>query len=139
MDGNGMLNLLAALHDKSDRKGLPQAVLTVAPHLANVVTATTSDAHIVRTLEICEGFAWESVASHTISYLQLAPMDDPLLHAIWQDILADKFINFEKLFTTINSGFDHDDDVKDFAGSYVLLKKDQANAWKPVESELDWC
>ena len=66
-------------------------------------------------------------------------MDDPLPRAIWRDILADKFVSFEKLFATIDSGFDHDDDAKDFAGGYVLLKKDQANARKPVESESDWC
>ena len=56
---------------------------------------------------------------------------------IWWDVLADKFVNFEKLFTAIDSGFDHDDDAKDFAGGYVLLKKDQANARKPVDSESD--
>ncbi len=110
-------------------------MLAVAPHLKDITSSAESDPHLAKTFEIRRSLSREKVADRTISYLQLVHLDDPLPKVIWRDILADKFVSFEKLYAAIDSGFDHDDEAKDFAGGYVLLKKDQANARKPIESE----
>ncbi|KAM5540367.1 hypothetical protein V8D89_005825 [Ganoderma adspersum] len=136
--GQDAVELLDALRGDVEGHGIPESVLAVAPHLKDIVTSANSDSHLARTFEIRESFARDKVADRTIAYLQLAKLDDPLPKAIWRDILADKYVNFEKVYAAIDSGFDHDDDAKDFAGGYVLLKKDQANARKAVESETDW-
>ncbi len=136
--GRGTADFLDALRDDADGHGIPESVLAVAPYLKDITSCAESDAHIAKTFEIRRSLSREKVADRTITYLQLARLDDPLPKAIWRDILADKFVNFEKLYAAIDSGFDHDDDTRDFAGGYVLLKKDQANARKSVDSEADW-
>ena len=137
-DGRDAVDLLGALRGDEENHGLPESVLAVVPHLKDIAASASSDEHLAKTFEIREMFSKEKIADRTISYLQLARLDDPLPKAIWRDILADKYVNFEKVHATISSGFDHDDDAKDFAGGYVLLKKDQANARKSVESESEW-
>ena len=137
-DSRETLDILGALRGDEENHGLPDSVLAVVPHLRDITASVGSDEHLAKTFEIRETFSKEKIVDRTISYLQLARLDDPLPKAIWRDILADKYVNFEKVHASISSGFDHDDDAKDFAGGYVLLKKDQANARKPVESESDW-
>ncbi|KAM5534196.1 hypothetical protein V8D89_012103 [Ganoderma adspersum] len=132
------VEFLDALRGDTYGQGIPESVLAVAPHLKDVIASAESDTHLAKTFEIREHFSREKVADRTISYLQLARLDDSLPKAIWRDVLADKYVNFEKVHVAIDSRFNHDDDAKDFAGGYVLLKKDQANARKPVESETDW-
>ena len=130
--------LLDVLRNETEGRGIPESILAVAPHLKDIASSVQSDAHLAKMFELRERFSREKTADRTIAYLQLARLDDPLPKAIWRDVLADKYVNFEKLYAAIDSGFDHDDDAKDFAGGYVLLKKDQANARKPVETETDW-
>ncbi|KAM5532491.1 hypothetical protein V8D89_013844, partial [Ganoderma adspersum] len=132
------IDLLDVLRNNTESRGIPESVLAIAPHLKENASSVESDAHLTKTFEIRERFSREKTTDRTIAYLQLARLDDPLPKAIWRDVLANKYVNFEKLYAAIDSGFDHDDDAKDFAGGYVLLKKDQANARKPVESETDW-
>jgi hypothetical protein len=38
----------------------------------------------------------------------------------------DSFVDFEKLFASMDEGYNHHNDPKDFGASYALVKKDQA-------------
>nr|VWO95230.1 N/A [Ganoderma boninense] len=131
-------DLLASLRDDEDDGAIPKAVLDVAPYLADVGGPSESDEHITKTLEIRRVLSREKVADKVITHLQLANLPDPLPRSIWRDIVADKFVHFEKIFAAIDSAFDHDDEPKDFHGGYVLVKRDQFCARKPVETEGDW-
>ena len=35
-------------------------------------------------------------------------------------------------------GYDHQDELKDFPGGYVIVKKDQASAKRQIQTEAEW-
>ena len=70
--------------------------------------------------------------------LRLQNVERPLPASIWRKVAQDKFVDFEKLFAAMESGFRHDDEAKDFGAGYVIVKKDQFNAQKKLTSQADW-
>jgi hypothetical protein len=70
--------------------------------------------------------------------MQLQELADPLPRSIWRSIIQDHYVDFEKVFAALGSGYDHQDDPKEFAGGFALVKKDQASAKRPVKTESDW-
>ncbi|KIJ92812.1 hypothetical protein K443DRAFT_113006, partial [Laccaria amethystina LaAM-08-1] len=57
---------------------------------------------------------------------------------IWHNIIQDQFVNFEKLYASMDRGYSHQDDAKDFAGGYALVRKDQYSVKKPIKHEAEW-
>jgi len=51
---------------------------------------------------------------------------------------VDHFVDFEKLFTSMDKGYNHHDDPWDFGAGYALVKKDQAFTKHPLRTEVDW-
>ena len=70
--------------------------------------------------------------------MQQQPMPDPLPRSIWKDIILDRYVDFEKLFASMDRGYDHDDEPKDFGSGYSSIKKEHFHAKKPVQTEADW-
>jgi hypothetical protein len=70
--------------------------------------------------------------------LQQAILTEPLSRATWKDILADKFIPFDKLHAVLDPSYDHHDEGKVVFGEFSLVKKDLLNARKPVVTESHW-
>jgi hypothetical protein len=73
-----------------------------------------------------------------INLMQLQPLVDPIPRPLWRPIIQDQFVDFEKLHTSMDWGFSHNDDVKDFAGGFSLVRKDQYSAMKVVRNEAEW-
>ena len=73
-----------------------------------------------------------------INLMQRQPLSDPLPRSIWKEIILDKYVDFEKLFASMDRGYDHDDDPKDFGGGYSIVKKDHYRAKKSVQTESEW-
>ncbi|KAJ6615963.1 hypothetical protein B0H10DRAFT_2435209 [Mycena sp. CBHHK59/15] len=49
-----------------------------------------------------------------IDVMQLQTMVDPLPRTIWRLIIQDHFVDFEKLYAALGTGYDHQDEPKDF-------------------------
>ncbi|KAG6893564.1 hypothetical protein C0992_009512, partial [Termitomyces sp. T32_za158] len=62
----------------------------------------------------------------------------PILRAMWKLIIFDHYVDFDKLYATLAKGYNQQDDPKDFAAGFSLVKKDVATAKRPVRSESDW-
>ncbi|KAF8801341.1 hypothetical protein BYT27DRAFT_7226908 [Phlegmacium glaucopus] len=60
--------------------------------------------------------------------MQCQYFPDPIPRSIWGKIIQDQFYH----------NYSHQDDHKEFMGGYVLTKKDQVSAKKPVRSEAEW-
>jgi hypothetical protein len=114
---------------------LSPSLLTAAPHLAHL-SSSTGDSHIDKTCDLRSRFAAEK--DTLVELVQRQHFVDPVPRSLWRLIVQDRYVDFEKLFSALVSGYDHYDDPTDFHGGYVLIKKDQATARKPVESEADW-
>jgi len=57
---------------------------------------------------------------------------------IWKLIIEDQYVEFTKLFASMDPGYDSNDDPKDFGGGYALVKKDHLSAKRAVCTESDW-
>ncbi|KAJ7271669.1 hypothetical protein C8J57DRAFT_1179712 [Mycena rebaudengoi] len=117
--------------------GLSPSLLALAPHLGTLSTST-SDAHLDQTWKLRQALAKEPNLDVLTDSMQQQPLHDPIPRSIWKDVLQDKFISFPKLFATMEPGYDHRDEAKEFHGGFSLVRKDHITARKPVTSESDW-
>jgi hypothetical protein len=53
-------------------------------------------------------------------------------------IILDQLIDFEKIFASMEKGYDHHDGPKDFSSGFTLVKKDQAFTKRPLRMEAEW-
>lgn len=114
------------------------AVLAKAPHLSKLSDPRFSDPHIEKTQELLSVYSPQSSQDILVNKAQFALVGDPLPRTIWRKILLDLFVDFEKLFASMDKGYDHHDDLKDFGAGYTLIKKDQAFSKCPLRTEADW-
>jgi len=113
-------------------------VATVAPHLANIAGQAKSDSHLKKTRDIRALFKKEDFRDSTINDAQLADLPDPLPHSIWKKILLDEYVDFAKLFASMDHGYDHNDEAENFMPGYAIVKKDHIRSKKLIQTEADW-
>jgi hypothetical protein len=137
--GSSLSDELASLLGLPSAKGaIPASVLAKVPHLAKLCDPSVTDSHLEKTQDLLSVYSPQNSQDILVNKAQFAPVDDPLPCTIWQKILLDVFVDFEKLFTLMDKGYDHHDDLKDFGAGYTLVKKDQAFSKWPLRVEADW-
>ncbi|KAG6871425.1 hypothetical protein C0995_004785, partial [Termitomyces sp. Mi166 len=123
----------------AESSSLPRSVLDAAPHLALLQSkVTTADPHIAKTWKLRQEYSREKVVDLLISLGQSQPLKDPISRAMWKLIILDHYVDFEKLYATLEKGYDHQDEPKDFGGGFSLVKKDHATVKRAVHTESDY-
>ncbi|KZT09949.1 uncharacterized protein LAESUDRAFT_645833 [Laetiporus sulphureus 93-53] len=117
--------------------GIPQSVLAAAPHLASILPSS-QDTHLAETFRLRQLYATEHASDPILDLMQQQGLQVPLPRSIWKDILLDRYVNFEKLFASMELGYDHDDEPKDLAAGFAIIKKDHSSSRRPVRFESDW-
>ncbi|KAG5730697.1 hypothetical protein E4T56_gene4054 [Termitomyces sp. T112] len=117
---------------------IPQSLLSTVPHLALLQGKTADDPHIAKTWYFRQQYAKEKVVDSLINLGQSQALKDPISRAMWKLVILNHFVDLEKLYATLDKGYDHNDEPKDFMGGFSLVKKDFASAKKPVCTESDW-
>jgi hypothetical protein len=116
---------------------LPQAVLNAAPHLAKLLEAS-GDSHIDKTWELRSLYGSESVTKAMVNLMQKRHIDEPIPRSIWHEIVLDSYVDFEKLYASMHPGYNHQDEPKDFAREFTLIRKDHSTAKKPLVHKAEW-
>ena len=116
---------------------LSSTLLSQAPHLA-ALTASSGDSHLDKTWKLRQLFTAEKAVNGIVDIMQQQRLDEPIPRSIWREIIQDRFVNFEKLYASMDLGYDHQDELKDFPGGYAIVKKDQASAKRPIQTEAEW-
>jgi hypothetical protein len=122
----------------SESLSLPSHVLALAPHLRELCCANVDDPHVKTTWELRRALASEKTIDNLVDILQVQPLLDPIPRSIWKLIAQDLFVDFEKLHASMDRGYDHNDDPREFAGGFALIKKDSSSARKPLKTESEW-
>jgi hypothetical protein len=117
---------------------LPPSVLAKAPHLVELSVASAADPHLESTQELVSVFSPQAIQDTLVGKALFASVHVPLPRTIWRKIILDQFVDFEKLFASMEKGYDHHDDPKDFGAGYALVKKDQAFTKRKLRTESDW-
>ncbi|KAF8218649.1 hypothetical protein L208DRAFT_1348970, partial [Tricholoma matsutake] len=65
-------------------------------------------------------------------------LNKPLPRSIWKKIVLEEFIDFTKLFASMDQGYNHYDEPEDFAAGFAIIKKNYLSAKCNIISEVDW-
>jgi hypothetical protein len=122
----------------SVKGAIPVSMLAKAPHLSKLSDSTATDPHLEKTQDLLSVYSPQGSQDILVNKAQFAPVGDPLPRTIWCKILLDLFVDFKKLFASMDMGYDHHDDLKDFGAGYALVKKDQAFSKCALRTEADW-
>jgi hypothetical protein len=107
------------------------------PHIAKL-TNSSGDPHLDETHRIRKLVSVDKVCEETIDVLQRQSIQDPLPRGIWKEIVLDKFVQFDKLYAALVNAYDWNDEPKDFAGEFTIIKKDHYGSKKPIRLESEW-
>lgn len=122
-------------------RGISSSILALAPHL-QFLNEPVKDEVLARTWELRHAFCADSkTLDSIIDAVQIRSLLDPLPRSVWKDIAQDRLVDFEKLHACLTRpSYDLQDDPKDFSsnGDYVLIRKDQTSAKKPVHTSSEW-
>ena len=73
-----------------------------------------------------------------VNVMKQQQLDELIPCSIWHKIIQDQFVNFKKLYASMDLGYNHQDELKDFIGGYAIVKKDQASAKRQIQTEAEW-
>ncbi|KAI0692781.1 hypothetical protein BC835DRAFT_1416340 [Cytidiella melzeri] len=102
-------------------------------------TAAAVNPHIQETMRVLQACSATDKIDLYVDSLQLVSLDEPLVKSVWKKILQDQYVEFEKLYATLdNPEIDFDDSSREFAAGYVIVKKDHLTSTKRFSSESEW-
>lgn len=122
----------------SPDSSVPASVLAIAPHLAKLSNANSLDEHLQKTWELRQAFSSEKAIDPIIDIMQCQPLQDPIPRSIWRKILRDEYVDFERLYGSTDRNYSHKDNREEFAGGFVLAKKEQIFSRKFIRTEVEW-
>ncbi|EPT01669.1 hypothetical protein FOMPIDRAFT_1048561 [Fomitopsis schrenkii] len=111
---------LVSKSDDSSPATIPPSVLAGAPHLAALPSAP-SGGHVQETWRLRQLYSVEKAVDPIINTMQQQVWRYPLPRSIWKDIVADKFVAFDRIFATMEVGYSQDDDSKVIAPGISLV------------------
>ena len=114
----------------------PRSILEAAPHLKTLSSTSFEDPHLGATWRLRR--AYQGDVEGVIDGMRGQNLSRPLPRSIWKLIIEDRYVDFTKLFASMDPGYDPNDEPKDFGGGYALIKKDHLAAKRPVRTESDW-
>jgi len=63
---------------------------------------------------------------------------EPVANSIWRLVILDKYVDFEKLYATLNPGYNPNDEVKELNEKFTLLEKGSIGSKRSVTTEAEW-
>jgi hypothetical protein len=132
-----LVNLLGLSH--SSFGSIPSSVLMIAPHIGKLSSQIKTDPHLDQTRKYRVVFnksdqVWDAL----INDLQLVSLAEPIPQSIWKKIVQDDYVEFEKLYASMDQRYDHKDEPKSLCKDFAIVKKDQASAKQPLLTEAKW-
>lgn len=113
---------------------LPSSVLALAPHLQDLSGSSMGDPHVEATWKLYRALACQKTLDTLVDLLQIQPLHDPIPHSIWRAIAQDQCVDFEKLHASMDRGYDHNDETRELARGFALVKEDASSACKSLKT-----
>ncbi|THU88650.1 hypothetical protein K435DRAFT_916470, partial [Dendrothele bispora CBS 962.96] len=119
---------------------VPELLLAVAPHLAELDSTKQLSAHLRQTWELRRAFADTECRDWAVSRLSACHFTDPLPSQLLKLVVEDKYVDFDKVHGAIgqSSSVAFYDEPKDFLGDLKLLRSDQLIRKLAVVTEAQW-
>ena len=117
---------------------LSKSVLAVAPHLVDDEDSIFGDPYLSETQKCKVAFASQKPFEYLIVKAQGRRMPEPIANSIWKLIILNKYVDFEKLYVTLDPDYNPNDEAKDLGDSFTLLEKNSVSSRRSVLTEAEW-
>ena len=117
---------------------LSKSVLAVAPHLAEDEGSIFDDPYLSETQKCKFAYASQKPFENLIFKAQGRKLQEPIAISIWKLIILDKYVDFEKLYATLDPGYNPNDEARDLNDKFTLLEKNSISSKRPVVTEAEW-
>jgi hypothetical protein len=117
---------------------LSKSVLAVAPHLADDDDSIFGDPYLSQTQKCKVAYASQRPFEYLIVRAQGKRMPEPIANSVWKLIILDKYVDFEKLYVTLDPDYNPNDEAKDLGDAFSLLEKNSISSKRPVLTEAEW-
>ena len=117
---------------------LSKSVLAVAPHLANDDDTVFEDSYLSETQKYKLAYASQKPFENLIIRAQGRRIREPIANSIWKLVIHDKYVDFEKLYVTLDPGYNPNDEAKELNDKFSLVEKNSINSKRPILTEAEW-
>lgn len=117
---------------------LSKSVLAVAPHLAEDDDSIFKDPFLSETQKCKIAYASQKPFESLIIKAQGRKVQEPIANSIWKLIILDKYVDFEKLYATLDPDYNPNDEAKDLNEKFSLLEKNSIGSKRSVLTEAEW-
>ena len=124
--------------EASSSTTLSKSVLAVAPHLADDEDTIFGDPYLCETQKCKVAYAGQKPFEYLIVKAQGRKMPEPIANSIWKLIILDKYVDFEKLYVTLDPDYNPNDEAKDLGDTFTLLEKNSVSSKRSVITEAEW-
>ena len=131
-----VLELLA--QESSPSSSLSKSVLAVAPHLAEDEDSVFKDPYLSETQKCKIAYASQKPFENLIIKAQGRKVQEPIANSIWKLVILDKYVDFEKLYVTLDPEYNPNDEAKDLNEKFFLLEKNSISSKRSVLTEAEW-
>ena len=131
-----MLELLG--QETSSSTSLSKSVLAVAPHLADDGNTVFEDPYLGETQKYKIAYASQKPFENLIIKAQGRKVQEPVANSIWRLVILDKYVDFEKLYATLDPGYNPNDEAKELNDKFTLLEKNSISSKRSVLTEAEW-
>ena len=131
-----MLELLS--QEASTLTSLSKSVLAVALHLGKDEDTVFEDPYLSETQKCKMAYASQKPFENLVIKAQGQKMCEPIVNSIWRLIILDKYVDFAKLYVTLDPGYNPKDEAKELNERFTLLERNSISSKHPVLTESEW-
>ena len=117
---------------------LSKSVLAIAPHLAHDEDTVFEDPYLGKTQKCKKAYSSQKPFNNLIIKAQGHKMREPVVNSIWRLVILDKYVDFEKLYATLEPGYNPNDEAKELGDKFTLVEKNSVSSKRSVLTEAEW-
>jgi hypothetical protein len=133
---NKVFKLLA--QESSSSSLLSKSVFAVALHLADDIDTLFEDLYFNEIQKCKAAYANQKPFENLIIQAKGWKVQKPIANTIWRLVILDKYVDFKKLYVTLDLSYNPNDDAKDLTDKFTLLEKHTVSSRRPVSTEAEW-
>jgi hypothetical protein len=138
LSSNVLDKVFELLGQEESLSPLSKSVLAVAPHLADDENTVFEDPHLSETQKCKIAYAGQKPFENLIIKAQGRRMHEPIANSIWRLVILDKYVDFEKLYVTLDPSYNPNDEAKELNDRFTLLEKNSISSRRSVLTEAEW-
>jgi hypothetical protein len=124
--------------ETSSPSSLSKSVLAVSPHLADDDDTVFEDPYLSETQKCKIAYAGQKPFENLIIKAQGRKVREPIANSIWKLVILDKYVDFKKLYVTLEPGYNPNDEAKELNDKFTLLEKNSISSRRSVLTEAEW-